>query len=62
MKDHLRSAGVAFTVRDVMVDDEAAELLESRGIYATPVVQAGGEFVIGFQPERIDRLIERERA
>jgi glutaredoxin 3 len=60
LKEHLRSAGVAFTVKDVMADDEAAEFLESRGIYATPVLQLDGEFVIGFQREKIDRLLGRE--
>ena len=43
-----------------MADDEAAEFLESRGIYATPVLQLDGEFVIGFQREKIDRLLGRE--
>jgi glutaredoxin len=60
VKAHLRSAGVEFTVKDVMADDEAAEFLESRGIYATPVLQCGGEFVIGFQRDKIDRLLGKE--
>jgi hypothetical protein len=42
-----------------MVDDEAAEFLESRGIYATPVLQVGDELLIGFQPEKVDRLLGR---
>ncbi|HEX9821775.1 MAG TPA: glutaredoxin domain-containing protein [Methylomirabilota bacterium] len=57
MKDHLRSAGVAFTVRDVMADEAAADFLESRGVYATPVLQVDGQLLVGFQPEKVDRLL-----
>jgi hypothetical protein len=44
-------------VKDVMADEAAAEYLESRGIYATPVLQVGETLLIGFQPDRIDRLL-----
>ena len=44
-------------MRDVMVDGEAADLLESRSIFRTPVVSIDGELIVGFQRERIDRLI-----
>jgi arsenate reductase-like glutaredoxin family protein len=40
-----------------MADDEAAEFLEARGIYATPVLQVDGELLVGFEPEKIDRLL-----
>lgn len=50
---------MAFTVKDVLADEAAAEFLESRGIYATPVLRVGDELLIGFQPERIDRLLDR---
>lgn len=40
-----------------MADEAAAEFLESRGIYATPVLEVDGELLVGFQPERIDRLL-----
>jgi arsenate reductase-like glutaredoxin family protein len=40
-----------------MVDGEAAELLESHGIYRTPVVSIDGELIVGFSRERIDRLL-----
>jgi hypothetical protein len=48
---------VAFKVRDVMVDQDAADFLESRDIYATPVVSIDGELIIGFQRERIAALL-----
>ena len=40
-----------------MVDQEAADFLENRGIFATPVVSIDGELVIGFRRERIDALL-----
>jgi hypothetical protein len=40
-----------------MADDAAAEFLEGRGIYATPVLQVGDELLVGFQPEKVDRLL-----
>ena len=40
-----------------MADEAAAEYLESRGIYATPVLQVGDELLVGFQPEKVDRVL-----
>jgi len=48
---------VAFRVRNVMADQEAADFLESRDIFATPVVSIDGELVVGFRRERIDALL-----
>jgi hypothetical protein len=55
--DYLRSAGVEFRVRDVMADQEAADFLESRDIFTTPVVSIDGELIVGFPRPRIDRLL-----
>ena len=57
MKEYLRSRGVEFTVVDVMMDEDAAELLESRNIRSTPVLSVDGELVVGFQREPIDKLL-----
>ena len=46
-----------FKIRDVMVDQDAADFLESRDIFATPVVSIDGELIVGFQRERIDALL-----
>jgi len=40
-----------------MADEAAAEFLESRGIYATPVLQVDDDLLVGFQPDRIDRRL-----
>lgn len=58
LKQYLRARGVDFVVRDVMVDEEAAELLESRGIRSTPALMVDDEILIGFEPERIDQLLD----
>ncbi len=57
MKEYLRSRGVAFKVVDVMMDEDAAELLERRNIRSTPVLSVDGELVVGFQREPIDKLL-----
>ncbi len=57
LKAYLRSRGVPFTVRDVMVDEEAAEFLESHKIYTSPVLSVDGDLVVGFDRERIDALL-----
>ena len=39
-----------------MADQEAADFLESRNIFATPVVSIDGDLIVGFRRERIDAL------
>jgi len=59
LKRYLRERGVAFRLIDVMMDEEAGALLESRGIRSTPVLSVDGELAVGFDPERIDQLLAR---
>jgi hypothetical protein len=40
-----------------MVDPEAEAELAELGLYATPVTLIDGEPVVGFDPERLDRLL-----
>ena len=47
MKTWLNEHEYPFIVRDVMMDEEAGELLESKDIRTTPTLQVGEEFVIG---------------
>ncbi len=44
-------------MRDVIGDEEAAEFLESRNIFATPVLLIDDTVVVGFQKDRIDTLL-----
>ena len=57
LKAYLRERGVQFTVRDLLMDEEAADLLAERGIRTTPVLQVDDEFVVGFQPEKVADLL-----
>lgn len=59
MKGWLTDHGYDFVVRDVMMDEEAGELLESRDIRTTPALQVGERFVVGFDiPAMADALLE----
>ncbi len=57
LKAYLRERGVEFTVRDIMMDEDAALFLESRNIRTTPVLLLDGELIVGFDRERIDQLL-----
>ncbi|MGB5758265.1 MAG: glutaredoxin family protein [Acidimicrobiales bacterium] len=57
MKAWLTERGHAFTVRDVMMDEEAGELLESRDIRTTPALQVGDEFIVGFDIAAMERAL-----
>jgi glutaredoxin len=58
LKGYLREKGVAFTVVDVLIDERAGAFLEERGIRTTPVLSVDGELVVGFDPARIDELLD----
>ncbi len=57
MKAWLVEHEYRFSVRDVMMDEDAGELLESRDIRTTPVLQVGEEFVIGFDIAAIEKAL-----
>jgi glutaredoxin len=59
LKRYLSASGVEFTVRDVMMDEAAGELLDSRNIRSTPALGIDGEIYAGadLQPARIDALL-----
>ncbi len=57
LKAHLGELGVAFTLRDPMMDEEAAEFLESRHLRTTPVLTVGDTVVVGFDPAEVDGVL-----
>jgi len=59
VKNYLDALGVEFTVIDVMMDEEAADLLASRGIRSAPALAVGDEIVAGpaLNPDAIDGLL-----
>jgi glutaredoxin len=57
LKAYLRSRRAQFTVKDPHMDEEAADYLEGRGLYTTPVLRVGEEILTGFQPAQVDALL-----
>jgi glutaredoxin len=57
MKGWLTEHDYPFTVRDVMMDQEAGELLESHDIRSTPVLQVGDTFVIGLDISAMEKAL-----
>ena len=57
LKRHLGELGVSFTLKDPMMDEEAAEFLESRHLRTTPVMTVGDEVIVGFDPAAVDAAL-----
>ena len=57
LKEYLRSRRVLYTVKDPHMDEDAADYLESRGVYTTPVLRVGEEILTGFEPAQVDALL-----
>ena len=59
LKRYLSDQGVAFRVRDLMMDEEAQERLERRNIRSTPALEIDGEIYAGeaLTPERVRELL-----
>jgi len=56
--EYLSRKGVDFTQRDVTADDAAMQELVDLGAMATPTTVIDGEHVIiGFDQQRIDKLL-----
>ena len=60
LKRYLRARGVDFTTRDLLVDEEAAALLESRNIFAAPALGVDGDIygAAELTAERLAELLE----
>jgi glutaredoxin len=60
VKLFLKDGKARFEERCVTYDDEARhELAEKYKSRSTPTVLIGDEIIIGFDPERLDQLLER---
>ncbi|MCP5372149.1 MAG: glutaredoxin family protein [Hyphomicrobiales bacterium] len=59
LKRYLKDRGIPFTARDVMVDAEAAERLESLGIFTAPALEVDGQVYAGpaLGRDRLDKLL-----
>ena len=58
VKEFLSQKGVDFSERDITVDGQAIAELDELGYMTTPVTVIDGEVVVGFDPERLDELLD----
>lgn len=59
VKDYLKEKGVNFVDIDVAANREKAmEMMEKSGQRGVPVLDIDGEVVVGFDKERIDKLLK----
>ena len=63
LKRFLSDNGVAFTIRDLMMDEDAQDRLEERGIRSTPALEVDGEIYAGekLDPARVRNLVGIDR-
>ncbi len=60
MKEYLSRKNVKFTDYDVSRDrDKAREMVQKSGQMGVPVLDIGGEIVVGFNQGKIDGLLTR---
>lgn len=59
LKRWLKDQDVAFKVRDLMMDEEAQDRLEEKGIRSTPALEVDGEIYAGeaLSPDRVKVLL-----
>ena len=61
LKSYLKSLNIEFEDIDVSQDLIAQkEMIERTGQYEVPVVDIGGELVVGFNQDKINELLEIE--
>jgi len=61
LKEFLKEKGFEFENIDVSQDQKALdEMVEKSGQMGVPVIDIGGQFIIGFDREKIDKLLNIE--
>ncbi|HOP73642.1 MAG TPA: glutaredoxin family protein [Bacillota bacterium] len=59
LKNYLKEKGVDFHEVDVSTDyDSAMKMVDLTGQRSVPVLAKGGQYVVGFNPEQIDRILQ----
>ena len=57
-KDYLKERGIDFEEIDVSKNEKAVqELIEKTGHLGVPILEIDGEIVIGFDKEKIDKIL-----
>lgn len=59
LKNYLSANGIRFKIRDLMMDGEAAEFIESKGIRSAPVLQIDDDLYYGsdLNKENLARIL-----
>ncbi len=58
VKNHLAERSVRYTLKDLSTDREAQQAFLRAGFLLPPVLVVGDEAVAGYDPERIDALLD----
>lgn len=60
LKDFLKGEGVEFKVKDIMVDEEAAELMDANGVRSAPALGIDGKVLFGsdLSPENLRKELK----
>jgi len=60
LKQYLSANGVPFVAKDLMMDEDAAEHIESLGIRASPVLEVDGKAYFGAQlaPDTLAAILD----
>lgn len=59
-KEYLHSRNIRFSEKDVSRDRAASQELSSANIMGVPAFKINGEFIVGFDRNRIEELIKHE--
>ena len=57
MKEFLSQKNIVFTERNVATDESALSELQKLGYMTTPVTVVDGEVVVGFDREKLEKLL-----
>lgn len=59
VKDYLKSKGIKFKNIDIAKDEKYLdEMVKKSGQMGIPVIDIGGNIIIGFEKEEIDKAVE----
>ncbi len=60
-RSFLTSRKIAFAYKDVQADPQAFRELMDLGSRSTPTLRVGDEVMIGFDPEKLDAMLQAEQ-
>lgn len=57
MKEFLSQQSVPYTDRDISADEKALDELTDLHVMTTPVIEIDGQIVVGFDREKLEKLL-----